>query len=275
MSDLLCSAKLGATTLALLLSAASLSAQASVTPDRTRLIFNESDKSISVTLRNNDPKLPYLAQSWIEDEKGNKISSPLTVLPPVQRIDSMMNGQVKVQGMPDINKLPADRESLFYFNVREIPPKSNKANTLQIALQTRIKLFWRPKALENVSMKNPWQYKVTLTRNGQEFTVNNPTPYYVIFSNASTQKNGNPAAGFSPIVMSPKTSAPLNVKMGSVPVLTYVNDYGARMPLFFTCNGNSCQVDEEQSRKGLGRESQYERTLFCLGGNWVTDMLCW
>ncbi|WP_455561580.1 fimbria/pilus periplasmic chaperone, partial [Escherichia sp.] len=232
MSDLLCSAKLGATTLALLLSAASLSAQASVTPDRTRLIFNESDKSISVTLRNNDPKLPYLAQSWIEDEKGNKISSPLTVLPPVQRIDSMMNGQVKVQGMPDINKLPADRESLFYFNVREIPPKSNKANTLQIALQTRIKLFWRPKALENVSMKNPWQYKVTLTRNGQEFTVNNPTPYYVIFSNASTQKNGNPAAGFSPIVMSPKTSAPLNVKMGSVPVLTYENDYGPRMPLY-------------------------------------------
>ncbi|EHK9035152.1 fimbrial protein, partial [Escherichia coli] len=25
---------------------------------------------------------------------------------------------------------------------------------------------------------------------------------------------------------------------------------GARMPLFFQCNGNSCQVDEEQSRKG-------------------------
>ncbi|EFH4122100.1 pilus protein, partial [Escherichia coli] len=24
----------------------------------------------------------------------------------------------------------------------------------------------------------------------------------------------------------------------------------ARMPLFFQCNGNSCQVDEEQSRKG-------------------------
>ncbi len=58
MSDLLCSAKLGAMTLALLLSATSLSAQSSVTPDRTRLVFNESDKSISVTLRNNDPKLP-------------------------------------------------------------------------------------------------------------------------------------------------------------------------------------------------------------------------
>ena len=218
------SAKTLTTVLSLLAATVSFSAQASVTPDRTRLIFNESDKSISVTLRNNDPKLPYLAQSWIEDEKGVKISSPLAVLPPVQRIEAMMNGQVKIQGLPDIHKLPADRESMFYFNVREIPPKSNKSNTLQIALQTRIKLFWRPKALEKNTTQNPWQHKVTLTRNGQEFTVNNPTPYYVIFSNASAQKNGNPAAGFSPIVMSPKTSAPLNVKMGSVPVLTYVND---------------------------------------------------
>ena len=89
-------AKMVAPALALLVTAASVTTHASVTPDRTRLIFKESDKSISVTLRNNDPKLPYLAQSWIEDEKGNKISSPLTVLPPVQRIDAMMNGQVKV-----------------------------------------------------------------------------------------------------------------------------------------------------------------------------------
>lgn len=80
------------TALMALLTTASLTAHASVTPDRTRLVFNESDKSISVTLRNNNEKLPYLAQSWLEDEKGNKITSPLAVLPPVQRIDAMMNG---------------------------------------------------------------------------------------------------------------------------------------------------------------------------------------
>ncbi|HFZ1341464.1 TPA: HemK family protein methyltransferase [Escherichia coli] len=73
------SAKTLTTVLSLLAATVSFSTQASVTPDRTRLIFNESDKSISVTLRNNDPKLPYLAQSWIEDEKGVKISSPLAV----------------------------------------------------------------------------------------------------------------------------------------------------------------------------------------------------
>lgn len=37
-------------------------------------------------------------------------------------------------------------------------------------------------------MKSPWQHKVTLIRNGQDFTVNNPTPYYVIISNASAKK---------------------------------------------------------------------------------------
>ena len=100
------------TTLAVLLTTTNLAAHASVTPDRTRLVFNESDKSISVTLRNNNEKLPYLAQSWLEDEKGNKITSPLAVLPPVQRIDAMMNGQVKIQALPDIHTLPSDRESL-------------------------------------------------------------------------------------------------------------------------------------------------------------------
>ncbi len=48
------------TALMALLTTASLTAHASVTPDRTRLVFNESDKSISVTLRNNNEKLPYL-----------------------------------------------------------------------------------------------------------------------------------------------------------------------------------------------------------------------
>ncbi|STF40562.1 periplasmic pilus exported chaperone [Escherichia coli] len=45
-------------------------------------------------------------------------------------------------------------------------------------------------------MRKPWQFKVTLTRSGQDYTVNNPTPYHVIISDASTQKKGLTAAGF-------------------------------------------------------------------------------
>lgn len=50
-------------------------------------------------------------------------------------------------------------------------------------------------------------------------------------------------------MMEPKTSAPLNAKMDSVPVLTYINDYGARMPLYSNAPATTA-VDEEQSRKG-------------------------
>lgn len=227
------------------------SAQAAIAPDRTRLVFRGEDKSISVDLKNSST-LPYLAQSWVEDEKGNKIASPLTAVPPVQRIEPSGTGQVKIQGMPALASLAQDRETLFYYNVREIPPQSDKPNTLQIALQTRIKIFYRPQALSKIDMQHPWQYQITLNRQGDSYQVVNPTRYYVVLSNASDRPDGMPAKGFSAIVLAPNGSSPLNVRaadLGATPVLTYVNDYGARLPLVFNCRGVACTVDEQKSRK--------------------------
>ena len=47
-------------------------AHATVSPDRTRIIFNASAKSVSVKLTNQSKTDPYLAQSWIEDKTGKK-----------------------------------------------------------------------------------------------------------------------------------------------------------------------------------------------------------
>lgn len=44
--------------------------QATVSPDRTRIIFNASNKSATVRLTNQSKIDPYLAQSWIEDASG-------------------------------------------------------------------------------------------------------------------------------------------------------------------------------------------------------------
>ncbi|MFQ9949092.1 MAG: fimbria/pilus periplasmic chaperone [Escherichia coli] len=101
---------------------------------------------MSVTLRNNEKRLIWRKAGWKTEGQQNHFAAG--VLPPVQRIDAMMNGQVKIQALPDIHTLPSDRESLFYYNVREIPPKSGKPTPCKL-LQTRIKLFWRPKALED------------------------------------------------------------------------------------------------------------------------------
>ncbi|EKS7428561.1 TPA: fimbria/pilus periplasmic chaperone [Enterobacter cancerogenus] len=228
-----------------------IAAQAAVVPDRTRVIFRGDQKSVSITLRNDNQSLPYLAQAWIETSTGQKITSPLTVLPPVQRIEPTATGQVKVQGMPGLASLPQDRETMFYFNIREIPPKSSKPNVLQIALQTRIKLFYRPAALPALDPQHPWQHQLTLTRTSDSYTVKNPTPYFVITSSAGPSKDKT-AAGFEPIILAPFASQPLKVKsadLGSEPVLGYVNDYGGRPSLYFTCAANTCSVNEEKSLK--------------------------
>ncbi|EFC2575754.1 TPA: molecular chaperone, partial [Escherichia coli] len=55
-----------------LLSCMSSIAWGAIIPDRTRIIMNESDKGEALKLTNQSKNLPYLAQTWIEDTKGNK-----------------------------------------------------------------------------------------------------------------------------------------------------------------------------------------------------------
>lgn len=227
------------------------SVQAAIALDRTRVIFNGSDKSVSLSVSNDNKQQPYLAQGWLEDIQGNKISSPLLVLPPLQRIEPGAKSQIKVQALPAVTQLPQDRESVFYFNLREVPPRSNEGNTLQIALQTRIKLFYRPKAIELTAtdQATPWQEKVTLTRLGDKYQVNNPTPYFVTIVDASYKKGAQSIKGFEPLMVAPKSSGTLSVSantLGDAPVLTYVNDYGGRPALSFNCVTTTCQVTPEK-----------------------------
>ncbi|EPL9180880.1 fimbria/pilus periplasmic chaperone [Serratia marcescens] len=224
-------------------------AQAAIALDRTRVIFDGGQNSVSLSVSNQNKQLPYLAQGWIEDEAGNKIQSPLTVLPPVQRIEPGKPSQVKIQALPVAKQLPQDRETVYYFNLREIPPKSDKPNTLQIALQTRIKLFYRPAAIAINTNEAPPQEKLTLGKQGDKYVVNNPTPYYVTIVDAASQKGAQGAKGFEPVMVPPRGSLPLNVGVASIgtnPVLTYVNDYGGRPQLSFNCSGSACSVVPEK-----------------------------
>lgn len=221
-------------------------AQAAIALDRTRVIFNAGPKSMTLGISNQNKSLPYLAQSWVEDAKGNKIEAPVMALPPVQRVEPGAKGQVKIQATDNMDTLPQDRESLFYFNVREIPPKSSKPNTLQLALQTRVKMFYRPETLEiKQGEDNEAQKKLTLTRQGDGYQLNNPTPYFVTIVAASASAKGNAIDGFKPVMVAPKGNIALGTStaaLGAHPVLTFVNDFGGRPKLNFNCNANICAV---------------------------------
>lgn len=216
---------------------------AAISLDRTRVIVEEGQQSVSLSISNDSKTLPYLAQGWVEDDQGHKIQSPLTVLPPVQRVEPGTKSQVKVQTLPAISSLPKDRESLYYFNLREIPPRSNKPNSLQLALQTRVKLFFRPAAIIPKKSEAPWQENITLTRQGEHYQINNPTAFYVTISAGTDHLGGNLIKDFKPVMVEPKGQATINVnasELGHSPVLTYINDFGGRPELQFKCNGNVC-----------------------------------
>lgn len=220
-------------------------AQAAIALDRTRVIFDGDTQAQSLSISNQNKTLPYLAQAWVEDDKGNKIENPFMALPPLQRIEAGAASQVKLQ-LTGASQLAQDKESLFYFNLREIPPKSNKANTLQIALQTRIKMFFRPASLKLNNGDIP-QKALTLTREGNHYVVNNPTGYFITIAHAAASEKADDIAGFTADMVAPKGSMTLSgntAQLGSHPVLAYINDYGGRPKLIFSCSGNICKVTD-------------------------------
>lgn len=221
---------------------------AAIALDRTRVIFDGGKPTMSITISNQNKSLPYLAQAWVEDKDGKKIDYPITALPPLQRVEPGAKGQIKIQISGNAGSFPQDKESLMYFNVREIPPRSTKPNTLQIALQTRVKMFYRPHnlAIENEG-DDACQKKLTITREGKNLRINNPTPYYVTIASATSTEKGDAISGFKPFMIEPRGSSvmPGNTgALGAHPVITYINDYGGRPKMLFNCSGDTCSVSQ-------------------------------
>lgn len=221
-------------------------ADAAVTLDRTRVIFPGNSNTLSLKISNPSKELPYLAQAWLEDENGKKINSPFTVLPPIQRLEPEAVSMLQVRSLPAASQLPQDRESLFYFNVREVPPKSEKDNVLQLALQTKVKFFYRPKALVVASdaTKVSWQEQLTLHPERGGYRLDNPTPYYVTVVDVATASKVQPLSSFESVMLAPKSSSKLNLggqTLGSTPVFTYIDDYGGRRQLSYQCS-SSCKL---------------------------------
>jgi chaperone protein EcpD len=81
--------------------------------------------------------------------------------------------------------LPADKESLFWLNVLEIPPSASRPdgrNTLQLAFRTRVKMMYRPDGLPGTASAAPSELKWHVVREGASgyaLRADNPTPYVV------------------------------------------------------------------------------------------------
>lgn len=223
---------------------------AAVTPDRTRIIFNESEKSLSLRLTNKSSKLPFLAQSWIEDHSGKKSRDYFTALPPMIRLEPDEQVQVRLVGQAALKQLPADRETLFYYNVREIPPRSEEKNVMQIAMQSRLKLFWRPKAIEiKENQFNPLG-KIDARRTAGGLALKNNSPYYVtigyIGTNGKTLLADTQSMMIEPFgeVSQAMKNLPANFQIG------FIGDYGGVNMFKFNCNSLQTVCQMSSVKKG-------------------------
>jgi P pilus assembly chaperone PapD len=169
--------------------ASALQVQASVVIAGTRVIYNAADTEQTIKLTN-DGKSPALTQAWLDkgDPKAapSAIDLPFTITPPFARIDPGKGQTLRIlyTGEP----LPQDKESVFWLNVLEIPPKpaANEAdvNKLQMAIRSRIKMFFRPVGLKGSADEAPAQitWRVIKTGKGAALEAHNPTPYHVSFA---------------------------------------------------------------------------------------------
>jgi len=233
----------------LMLAGACYPAVAAVNLDRTRIIYNASDKSVSVMLENQSKELPYLAQVWLENAQGEKITSPLVALPPMQRIDAGQKSQIRILQLPETAGLPKDRESLFYFNVREVPPKSDMANVMQVAIQSRVKLFFRPAELRKL-LKADWQEQLQVSRLSNGLKLTNPTPFYITVGYLGKDNKGN-ASGFDSVMLAPFVTESLT---GSQYVsdrysLGYMDDYGGLQVNQYHCPSVQCQLISKDDKR--------------------------
>lgn len=218
-------------------------AGAAIALDRTRAIFPGSEKSISLSITNDSTSMPYLAQGWIEDEHGKKISGPLVVVPPLQRLEAKGKSMMRINAMPDAAMLPQDRESIFYFNVREVPPKSERPNVMQLALHTKIKLFYRPKAILPEKYSR-WDNQLVLHKVNGGYRIENPTPYYMAVIGITAAPKVAVASGFQTVMVPPKSTAMVNSSHYTSPHVTTINDFGGKPTLPFSCSGNICRAAE-------------------------------
>ena len=212
-------------------------AKADMIIETTRVIYPEAKREVSFKVSNVSKERPAFVQMWLDD--GNAAAAPeeavtpFNLTPPVAKLKADSNQVVRLvfTGEP----LPADRESVFWFNMLELPQKSNAENKLSFAVRTRIKVFYRPKALKSdpTEFMDKVSWTVFKKDNNRMAEGNNPSAYHMSFFGLSFGGGGKFDLTIDGGMVPPKSTA--SFVIGSVdkvkPTFTnikvdFINDYG-------------------------------------------------
>ncbi|MFC5472472.1 fimbria/pilus periplasmic chaperone [Paraherbaspirillum soli] len=216
-------------------------AQASVVITGTRVIYLEKNREVSIRLTNEGGQAA-LVQTWVDDGRAdsapNEVQVPFILTPPVFRMESKKGQTLRL--MFTGGDLPKDRESVYWLNVLEIPPKpldAENRNLMQLAFRTRIKIFYRPDALLDDSIgqlkRLHWQLVAKQDGKGMLLRASNPSPYYISFGDVKIEHDGK-EIDLNLQMIAPHGSADfvpskgeLHVSGAAKVLYTALSDYGA------------------------------------------------
>ena len=202
----------------------------------TRLIYPAAARQVRIEVLDVG-RQPALMQAWIDagdaEAPPQDIRVPFVLTPPMARIDPGKSQALSVvfTGPP----LPADRESVFWLNVVDIPPRPRTEpgrNYIQFAVRTRIKLLYRPAALhgnpEEAMRALRWR---EICRAGQcSVVADNPTAYAIAIVDLRCQAGARVVAQHLQGTALPFGAArwrvPPSPRVRSVRYAV-INDYGA------------------------------------------------
>jgi P pilus assembly chaperone PapD len=212
--------------LSCILFAFSVNAFAGIQVDSTRVIYNSGSKSASLSI-SNDSDDTYMVQTWLDTGDSSQMPKnlPIVVTPPILKLAAKKDAILRF--IYSGSGLPQDRESLLWVNVQEIPPTPKQENVLQVAIRTRIKLFYRPATLKaNLQQQAEalkWQ------RQGGNLLVTNSGPLYVTLG-VLTLKSGGKSWTVNADMVKPQESLKIALPQGAQSAnsmsFTYINDYG-------------------------------------------------
>ena len=203
-----------------------LPAQAGIVITGTRVIYPAGEQEVTVKI-DNDGERPVLVQSWIDEGDANAspetASVPFTLTPPVSRINKGKGQMLRL--IYTGATLPADKESLFWLNVLEIPATSQeKQNKLKMAFRSRLKIFYRPAGLPGSANEAGQSVVWKNVPGGIEGT--NPTPYYVSMANLTGDKEGKVVVAKGGMIEPRGRIFFPGKKKLSVIYPSYIDDYG-------------------------------------------------
>ena len=189
-------------------------AHAGVSIDGTRIIFPSKSKSVNVQLRNSYNS-PALVQVWIDTGDSEKIPKadevPFVLNPPLTRVEAKKGQIIRIIPL-DTSKLPQDRESIYWFNMMDIPPEDptlKDKNYLSFTVRTRIKLFYRPSQLAMTAFVAQQSLQFKQDPATQAVQMNNPTPYYLTVIQVSSGKNQAFSSAENAVMLAPFSSTSL------------------------------------------------------------------